>query len=172
MKYLFIFLGLFGLQLVAAESADCASGDCPNQTTTVDTSNTQSANRSGLIDATGSTQNGAVSNNLLLQRNNVIVISAIGQGVAPTNTSSPAQAYALAKRAAIADGYRQIAEKVQGVEVEGQDLVKNMMIKRSTIRTAVHAMIKNANIVETNFRDGLCEVEMEIKLSYDTFAQH
>ncbi|SFV55833.1 Putative lipoprotein required for motility [hydrothermal vent metagenome] len=107
----------------------------------------------------------------LLKHNKSIVISVVGEGVAPVNTTSPAQAYALAKRAAIADGYRLIAEKIKGVEVEGQDIVKNMMVKRSSIRTAVSAIVKNANVVETKFRDGLCEVEMEIKLSYDDFAQ-
>ena len=101
----------------------------------------------------------------------MIVISVVGQGVAPVNTTSPAQAFALAKRAAIADGYRLIAEKIKGVEIEGQDLIRNMMVKRSTVRTAVYAKIKNANIVETNFRDGLCEVEMEIRLYYKDFVR-
>lgn len=106
----------------------------------------------------------------VLKPHRTIIINVVGEGVAPENSTSPAQAYALAKRAAIADAYRLIAEKVQGVEIAGQDVVKNMMIKRSVVRTAVNAIVKNANIVETTFRDGLCEVEMEIKLSYDDFA--
>ena len=100
-----------------------------------------------------------------------LIISVVGQGVAPVNTTSPAQAYALAKRAATADAYRLIAEKVKGVNVDGQDLIKNMMVKRSTVRTSVQAMVRNANIVETTFKDGLCEVEMEITLSHSDFAQ-
>ena len=106
----------------------------------------------------------------LLTQTQRVRVSVVGQGVSPMNTASPAQAYALAKRAAIADGYRIIAEKVKGVRVEGQDLIENMMIKRSTIRTSVNAMVKNANIVETSFKDGLCEVEMEIVLSYIDFS--
>lgn len=98
-------------------------------------------------------------------------LSVVGQGVAPMNTDSPAQAYALAKRAAIADGYRLIAEKIKGVRVDGQDVIKNMMVKRSTVRTAVQAIVKNANVVETNYKDGLCEVEMEIILSHSQFVQ-
>ena len=98
-------------------------------------------------------------------------IGVVGQGVAPMNTSSPAQAYALAKRAATADAYRLIAEKVKGVRIEGDDLIKNMMVKRSTVRTTVKAMVRNANVVETTFKDGLCEVEMEIILSHADFAQ-
>ena len=98
-----------------------------------------------------------------------MLISVVGQGVAPMNTSSPAQAYALAKRAAVADAYRLIAEKVKGVRIDGQDLIKNMMVKRSTVRTSVAAMVRNANIVETTFKEGLCEVEMEIVISHAQF---
>jgi len=107
----------------------------------------------------------------VLSENNTIHISVVGQGVAPMNTSSPAQAYALAKRAAVADAYRAIAEKVKGVRIDGQDLIKNMMVKRSIIRTSVKAMVRNANIVETTFKEGLCEVEMEIIISHSDFAQ-
>ena len=100
-----------------------------------------------------------------------IRVNVIGQGVAPMNTQSPAQAYALAKRAAVADAYRMIAEKVKGVKIEGQDLIKNMMVKRSTVRTSVNAMVKNADVVETTYKEGLCEVEMELTLSHADFAQ-
>ena len=107
----------------------------------------------------------------ILRQNKSMLISVVGQGVAPNNTISPAQAYALAKRAAIADAYRLIAEKVKGVKVEGKDYIKNMIVKRSTVRTYVNAMIRNANIEDTTFKDGLCEVEMDVKLYYSQFAQ-
>ena len=107
----------------------------------------------------------------VLKKNRTVTITAVGQGVAPLHTSSPAQAYALAKRAAIADAYRVLAEKIKGIRVDGQDLVKNMMMQRSVIRTNVEAMVKNANIVETTFKDGLCEVEMEIVISYSDFSR-
>jgi len=107
----------------------------------------------------------------VLKKNRTMHISVIGQGVAPMNTSSPAQAYALAKRAAVADAYRAIAEKVKGVRIDGQDTIKNMMVQRSTVRTYVQAMVKNADIVETTFKEGLCEVEMEILISHSDFAE-
>ena len=105
----------------------------------------------------------------ILRPESSLVISVVGQGVAPSFTISPAQAYALAKRAATADAYRLIAEKVNGVQVEGKDTIRNMVMQRSTVNTQVRAMIKNANIVETTFKDGLCEVEMEIRLNYEQF---
>ena len=109
------------------------------------------------------------SEQTVLKPNSSLVISVVGQGVAPSFTISPAQAYALAKRAATADAYRLIAEKVNGVQVEGKDTIRNMVMQRSTVNTQVRAMIKNATIVETTFKDGLCEVEMEIRLDYSQF---
>ena len=114
-------------------------------------------------------EQGVVSSEPVLEKDEPLLISVVGQGVAPMNTYSPAQAFALAKRAAVADAYRLVAEKVKGVRVDGQDLIKNMMVKRSTVRTSVQAMVKNANIVETTFKEGLCEVEMEIVLSHSLF---
>ncbi len=113
---------------------------------------------------------GAIDEEQVLKEQETMHISVTGQGVAPMNTSSPAQAYALAKRAAIADAYRAIAEKIKGVRIDGQDLIKNMMVKRSTIRTSVKAMVRNANVVETTFKEGLCEVEMEIIISHSDFV--
>ncbi len=100
-----------------------------------------------------------------------IRINVVGQGVSPVNTTSPAQAYALAKRAAIADAYRLLAEKVKGVRVEGEDLIKNMMVTRSTIRTYVNSMIRDATIQETTFKEGLCEVQMQVVLSHYQFVR-
>jgi hypothetical protein len=102
-----------------------------------------------------------------LSSHNTIHFQVVGQGVAPVNTISPAQAMALAKRAAIADAYRQLGEKICGVRVEGRDLIRNMMISRSTVRTQIDAMIRNARIIDTKFKDGLCEVEMEVTVRGD-----
>lgn len=108
---------------------------------------------------------------IVLESNKSLRIAVKGQGVAPTFAISPAQAYVLAKRAATVEAYRLIAERVNGVRVEGQDTIKNMVVKNTTIRANVSAMIRNAMVVETTFKDGLCEVEMEITLNYNQFKQ-
>lgn len=107
----------------------------------------------------------------ILRSQNELIITVTGQGVAPSVTSSPAQAYALAKRAAMVDGYRLIAERVKGVQVEGQDTIKNMMLQQSSTKTSVAAIVRGANIMNTTFKEGLCEVEMEIALSYSRILQ-
>jgi hypothetical protein len=160
MKYSLVLATLLMSVSVYANDVHCTKGVDANRTTTC---------MKAPVDP-----NDVIRDNVLVNEvspTHEIRISVVGEGVSPLNTSSPAQAYALAKRAAIADGYRQIAEKVKGVRVEGQDSISNMMMQRSTVRTSVDATIRNANVVETSFKEGLCEVEMEIVLTYSQFAR-
>lgn len=105
-----------------------------------------------------------IPNAPIIEDPGVIELSAVGMGVAPMNTISPAQALAMAKRAAIIDGYRQLGEKMYGIKVNSKETVKDMVMQNSVVRTRVLAVIKNAEIVETAFKDGLCQVQMELKL--------
>ena len=105
-----------------------------------------------------------IPNAPMITPSSIIEISAVGMGVAPESTLSPAQALALAKRAAIVDAYRQIGEKMYGIRVNAQDTVRDMVLKNSTVKTKVMAVIRNAEIIETIYKDGLCQVNMELKL--------
>ncbi|MEA3228379.1 MAG: LPP20 family lipoprotein [Campylobacterota bacterium] len=106
--------------------------------------------------------------NDVLQAGSVLNITVTGQGIAPS-FANPQQAYALAKRAAIADAYRLLAERIQGVTIEGKDTIKNMSIQKSIVRTHVQALIKNAVIVDTIYENGMCEVQMELKVDSSDF---
>jgi len=105
----------------------------------------------------------------VLKQNSTLTITAIGQGVVPNSTSNKALAIAMAKRAAIVDGYRALAERVNGVYVEGKDTIRNMAVKRSGVRSQVLAIVQNASVVNGNFKDGLYEVELEVELDYNYF---
>ena len=74
-------------------------------------------------------------------------ITVQGTGIAPPNAVNPAQARMLARRAAVVDGYRQLAEVVQGVNVDAETTVENMMVTSDVIKTKVNAMIKGARVV-------------------------
>ncbi len=88
-----------------------------------------------------------------------------GEGIAPMNTISPAQAIALAKRAAVTDAYRQLGEKLFGIKVNAKETVKDAALKDSRIVTQVSGLVKNANITENTYKDGLYTVRMELKMS-------
>lgn len=88
-----------------------------------------------------------------------------GEGIAPKNTVSPAQAIALAKRAAITDGYRQLGEKLYGVKINSSETVQDAALKDSRIVASVSALIKDAAVTDATFKDGLYSIRMEITMS-------
>ena len=90
------------------------------------------------------------------------VITATGTGI-PTVGTSGAQARILARRAAIADAYRQLLETTQGVQVDAETTVEMMMVTSDVIRTKVSGIIKGAQIISENITpDGGYEVTMQI----------
>lgn len=93
------------------------------------------------------------------------VFGVTGEGIAPLNTISPAQAIALAKRAAMADAYRQLGAKLYGVRINAKDTIQDAALKDSRIEAQVNALIKNATITDTSYKDGLYRVTMELKMN-------
>ena len=116
------------------------------------------------IQAAGEPEEFVIPNSPLIKPSSIITIRAIGMGVAPAHTVNKAQAMAMAKRAAIVDGYRQLGEKMHGVRINAKDTIKDAMIKSSTVRTSVNSLVRNAEVMETVYADGLCQVEMEVRL--------
>lgn len=93
------------------------------------------------------------------------VIRATGGGVAPAGARTMAQARMMARRAAIADAYRQLAEYVGGVNVDSETTVDMAAVQSDVIRTKVKATIRGARIVsEGQTGDGGYEVTMEVPM--------
>ena len=93
------------------------------------------------------------------------VIRATGGGVAPAGARTMAQARMMARRAAIADAYRQLAEYVGGVNVDSETTVDMAAVQSDVIRTKVQATIRGARIVsEGQTSDGGYEVTMEVPM--------
>lgn len=92
-------------------------------------------------------------------------ITVTGTGVAPATARTAAQARMLAKRAAVVDAYRQLAEEVQGVQVDSESTVANMMVVSDVTKTKVSALVKGAQIVSEQYLpDGAYEVTMSIPM--------
>ena len=77
---------------------------------------------------------------------------------------NPAQAKILAKRAALADAYRKMAERVNGVMVHGQDKIDNMVVTKSVVTTRVNALLRNAKKVDEKCEWNVCQVTLELRL--------
>lgn len=93
------------------------------------------------------------------------VIRATGGGVAPSSARSLAQARLMARRAAITDAYRQLAEYVGGVNVDAETTVDMAAVQSDVVKTRVNATIRGARIVdERQTSDGGYEVTLEVPM--------
>lgn len=91
-------------------------------------------------------------------------ITVTGSGAAPEKGSA-AQKRLMAKRAAQADGYRQLAEVINGVHVDSETVVKDFVAQSDTIKTSVSALVKGALAIATrNMSDGSVEVDVKAKM--------
>ena len=94
------------------------------------------------------------------------VITVKGEGVVPRETVNQAHAAGLAFQAAKADAYRNLAETVGGVHVEGDKTVSALAVTQ-TIRTRVETTINGAKVVGQDLfdeRNGSCAVYMQLPI--------
>ena len=91
-------------------------------------------------------------------------VEAWGVGLPPENMPA-ARGTALARRAAIVDAYRQLAETIQGVQVDSETTMRDLAIESDVVNTKISALVKGARIVEeTANDDGSYSVRMAIPL--------
>lgn len=94
-------------------------------------------------------------------------ITVRGFGAVPAAKDTAAQGRMPARRAAMLDGYRQLAEIVQGVRVDAQTTVRNMQAVNDEVNTRVDNLVKGAQLAEEVFNPG---VGYEIVLTLPVFG--
>lgn len=93
------------------------------------------------------------------------VITVTGYGTPPARANTPTKRFALARRAAIVDAYRYVAETIQGVNVTAESTVSDLAAENDLINTKVNALIRGAQIVsEEALPDGGYKVTMQVSM--------
>ena len=70
----------------------------------------------------------------------------------------------LAKRAALVEAYRNLAEKVYGLRIDSQTYVRDYVAESDQIRTDLENFLKGAKMLSATYlADGTCEVEVEME---------
>lgn len=97
---------------------------------------------------------------------NTNIITVTGTGVAnPRMSVSPAHSSMMARRAAMADAYRQLLEAVQGVNVDAETTVEQMMLTSDVVKVRVTGVVRGARIVsEGELSGGGYSVTMELPI--------
>jgi hypothetical protein len=107
-----------------------------------------------------------------LVNNCILTVEASGIGVAPSSSISPAQATAMARRAAIIDGYKALTEKLYGIKVNGRETVRNMVLQNSNLRAKIAGIIRGAVIEDEEYKNGMYKVSMSLKLNVKNWNQY
>ena len=91
-------------------------------------------------------------------------VVAVGYGVPPTGAYGT-RANLLARRAAVVDAQRNLAEFIQGTQIDAETTLLNYMTQNDTVKTRVSALIQGAAIVEEEaMSDGSYRVTMSVPL--------
>jgi hypothetical protein len=86
--------------------------------------------------------------------------------LAQTTVQTPQQAKLMAKRAAINDAQRNLAETIYGIRIDSKTTVRNFITENDVIRTEVHALVQGATVTDTRWdHDGTCTVKMEVPVA-------
>lgn len=82
------------------------------------------------------------------------------------------QAKLMAQRGAIVDAQRNLLEIVNGVLVEGQTTVKDLVVESDEVKTKVSGVLKGAvKVGKTTYEDGVATVRLRIPLYADGLAE-
>lgn len=108
--------------------------------------------------------NAAVQAGVKWNKGSEAEIVAIGIGL-PPEKAHKARANVLARRAAIVDGYRNLAEFAEGVNVDANTTIKEMTTQSDVVNVNVNAVIRGAEIVEEGWNnDGSYYIVMKMPM--------
>lgn len=92
-------------------------------------------------------------------------IIATGTGYAPSKAKNPYHARMLAYRAAITDGYRNLAEKVGEIHITAESTIESQILSGDIVETKVDAVIRGATVLSEEFsEDGGCHVVLSVPI--------
>jgi hypothetical protein len=91
-------------------------------------------------------------------------VTADGYGLPAVSADTPAQARLTARRAAIVDAQRMLAEYVAGVNVTAETTVESMQVSSDVVKTKTSALIKNAAIVDEESSNGAYRVRLSMPM--------
>lgn len=97
----------------------------------------------------------------------VVTFFVIGKGLEPENALSKGEAVLMAERAAVADGYRQLVEKVRGVYVDAFMRAGRGTVDYDTIQVHTQSWLRGTEIMEISPGEyGITNVRMRLRINF------
>ena len=92
------------------------------------------------------------------------VVEAEGYGLSAAGSATEVQARLTARRAAIADAQRVLAEEMAAVQVDAETRVEDAALKSDVVQTKVTALLKGCRVVRESYEDGAYRVTVAVPL--------
>ena len=102
-----------------------------------------------------------------VNRHRVVTFHVIGKGIEPEDALTKGEGVLMAERAAVADGYRQLAEKLRGVYIDAFMRAGRGAVNHDLIRTHTQSWLRGTEIIEvTEGRYGITNVRMRLRVNF------
>jgi len=97
----------------------------------------------------------------------VVTFKVIGKGLEPENALTKGEAKLMAERAAVADGYRQLVEKIKGVYVDAFMEAGFGTVNKDMISTKTQSWLRGVDVVEIRSAEyGITEAHMKLSIYF------
>ncbi len=97
----------------------------------------------------------------------IVTFHVVGKGLEPENATTRGEAKLMAERAAVADGYRQLAEKIRGVYVDAYLKSGRGTVNYDVIQTKTQTWLRGTEIIEISDGEyGITTAHMRIRINF------
>ncbi|WP_022668242.1 LPP20 family lipoprotein [Desulfospira joergensenii] len=97
----------------------------------------------------------------------VVTFYVIGKGLEPENALTKGEAVIMAERAAVADGYRQLVEKVRGVYVDAFMKAGRGTVNHDMIQIHTQSWLRGAEIMEVSQGEyGITSARLRLRINF------
>ncbi len=104
------------------------------------------------------------------RKQKIVTFSVVGKGTEPESAVTRGQAFLLAERAAILDGYRLLVEKLKGVYVDALTQAGMNAIDYDVINARAQALLRGVEITNIDHKEyGIAEANMQVRVNFTLF---
>ncbi|WDP88935.1 MAG: hypothetical protein HUN04_03980 [Desulfobacter sp.] len=97
----------------------------------------------------------------------IVTFYVTGKGLEPENALTKGEAVLMAERAAVADGYRQLVEKVRGVYVDAFMKAGRGTINHDAIQIHTQSWLRGTEIMEVTQGDyGITKARLRLRINF------
>ena len=99
--------------------------------------------------------------------NKVVTFQVTGKGLEPENALTKGEAVLLAERAAVADGYRQLVEKVRGVYVDAYMKAGRGTVSEDEIQVHTQSWLRGTEVMDVSQGDyGITTARLRLRINF------